>query len=197
MKRALTVVSLLAAALVFAQGRPAARDGGVAPSKAAPAPVDAGVAEPMRGPAPPSTAEYERLRKEVAELRTRTTELEQKAAKADALASDLDKLQKKLDALKGQVDAIEERRDNAEREIANRKAQTAQANATVNGVLQQLTTGNTANVEAWLRGAEQQYTGNAQKLVQLARNALGQGDLNATRQYLNLALIEAATPPAP
>ena len=47
-----------------------------------------------------------------------------------------------------------------------------------------------ANVDAWLRTAEGNSSGNAQKLVQLARQALAQQDLVAARQYLALALME-------
>jgi|GEM_PF-5817219 uncharacterized phage infection (PIP) family protein YhgE len=190
----LAIAAVVVSSWVLAQSKPVApaRDAGVVSVKPAPS-VDAGVPEPMRGPAPVSGAEVEKLKKEVAELRARTTELEAKAAKADALAADVKKLEKRLDEVKAQLDAVEERRERAEQDAAQRKAQVTQANATVNGVLTQLSTGNTANVDAWLRGVEQQYGGNAGKLVALARGALGQGDLNAARQYLNLALIEAAS----
>ena len=110
---------------------------------------------------------------------------------ADALAADVEKLRGKLDTLRADFDAAEERRNAAEREVATRKAQTAQATSTVTTVLQQLASGNTSNVDLWLRGAEQQYSGNASKLISLARGALAQGDLNAARQYLNLAVLEA------
>lgn len=192
MRRTLLATVAVVAALAGAQGKPApqpaARDAGVSAPK-----VDAGVPtpEPSRNPNAPPAAELEKLRKDVAELRTRVTDLEAKAAKADALAADLEKVRKKLDALQADSDAAEEKRANLERELATKKAQTTQASATVNVVLQQLTTGNTSNVELWLRGAEQQYSGNASKLVSLARTALAQGDLTAARQYLNLALLEA------
>ncbi len=185
------LVCVLVAGVSLAQGKPvASRDAGVVlPSKPMMA-ADAGVPEPMRGPAAPSGAEVEKLRKDVVELRARLTDLELKAAKTDTLANDLEKLSRKFDTLKADVDAAEERRGGAERELERRKVQTAQATTTVTAVLQQLSSGNTSNVDAWLRGAEQQYTGNAQKLVSLAREALSRGDLGSARQYLNLALLE-------
>lgn len=192
MRRTLLATVAVVAALTWAQGKPApqppTRDAGVPAPK-----VDAGVPtpEPLRNPNAPPAAELEKLRKDVAELRTRVTDLEAKAAKADSLAADLEKVRKKLDALQADTDAAEEKRATLERELATKKAQTTQASATVNVVLQQLTTGNTSNVELWLRGAEQQYSGNASKLVSLARTAIAQGDLTAARQYLNLALLEA------
>ncbi|MFZ5439340.1 MAG: hypothetical protein ACOZQL_04990 [Myxococcota bacterium] len=192
MKRLLAVMTAAVTVVAWAQGKPAPRDAGVAlPPKVT---ADAGVPEPLRKPDAPTTADVEKLRKDVAELRARVTELEPKAAKADALAADVEKLRKKLDALQADFDAAEERRASIEREAANRKAQTAQASATVNTVLQQLSLGNTSNVDAWLRTTEQQFSGNASKLVSLARAAMAQGDLNAARQYLNLALLEASAP---
>jgi outer membrane murein-binding lipoprotein Lpp len=190
MKKLALVLASLAVVAFAQQGKVAARDAGVPPPK--PSPADAGTAvEPLRSPTAPPAAELEKLRKEVSELRARVVDLEQKASKVDALTSDVEKLRGKLDALRADFDAAEERRNSAERETATRKAQTTQATATVTTVLQQLSLGNTSNVDLWLRGAEQQYSGNASKLVSLARGALAQGDLNAARQYLNLAVLEA------
>jgi outer membrane murein-binding lipoprotein Lpp len=181
-KLALVLTSL--AVVAFAQQGKVARDAGVvvAPKP----PPDAGTPEPVR-----VSPDVEKLRKEVTELRARVVDLELKASKADVLAADVEKLRGKLDTLRADVDAAEERRTAAEREVATRKAQTAQATSTVTTVLQQLSLGNTSNVDLWLRGAEQQYSGNASKLISLARSALAQGDLNAARQYLNLAVLEA------
>jgi len=187
-------VSLVLASVSLAQGRPQVKDGGTGAPKPVAALVDAGVPETVRGPAPVSSAEVEKLKKELVELRARTADLETRVARAEGLASDVEKLKKRVDEVRADFDAAEAKRANAQRELETRKANVAQANATVTAVLQQLSTGATSNVDAWLRGAEQQYSGNAQKLVSLARAALAQGDLNTARQYLNLALLEPATP---
>lgn len=188
------LVSMVLASVALAQGRAQVKDGGVAALKPVAAVVDAGVPEAQRGPAPVSGSEVEKLKKELVELRARTADLETRAARAEGLVGDVEKLKKRLDDVRADFDAAEAKRANIERELETRKANVAQANATVTGVLQQLSTGATSNVDAWLRGAEQQYSGNAQKLVSLARAALAQGDLSAARQYLNLALLEPAGP---
>ena len=159
---------------------------------------DAGVTlEPLRAPTPVTATDLDKLRKELNELRGRVSDLEGRLAKAEAAASEVGKLKEQLSALREQFDAAEEKRLSEEREVARRKAQTAQANATVQTVLQQLTLGTTSNVDAWLRTVEGQYQGDAAKLVSLARASFAQSDLIATRQFLVLALLEAARPPAP
>jgi hypothetical protein len=96
--------------------------------------------------------------------------------------------------LKARVDEDEERRLSEERELARKKATFAQATNTLQTVLTQLQTGNTANVDAWLRTVEGQLTGNASRLVSLARQSLATQDLAATRTYLGLAMMEPPTP---
>jgi len=195
-----TAMLVLAAGVALAQGNPrsvpstAARDAGVAVSKAS---ADAGVtasAEPLRVPGAASTGDVERLRKDVIELRAKVSELEQKATKAEALAADVEKLRQQLDTLKGRVDDEDERRAAEEREVARKKATFAQATNTLQTVLTQLQTGNTANVDAWLRTVEGQLTGNASRLVSLARQSLATQDLAAARTYLGLAMMEPPTP---
>jgi predicted RNase H-like nuclease (RuvC/YqgF family) len=194
-----TWVVVVAAGVALAQGTPksvpstAARDAGVAPSKNSP---DAGVvaSEPLRVPGTASTGDLDRLRKDVIELRAKVSELEQKATKAEALASDVEKLRQQLDTLKARVDEDEERRLSEERELARKKATFAQATNTLQTVLTQLQTGNTANVDAWLRTVEGQLAGNASRLVSLARQSLATQDLAATRTYLGLAMMEPPTP---
>jgi TolA-binding protein len=179
------------ASFALAQGKPAPaapRDGGVTVVR--PSPVDAGVpaAQVVSGPAP----ELEKLRKEVADLKLRTAELERQLL-AKPASTDLEKLNAKVDALTQKLDklsAAEERRADAEEAAATKKANTAAASSNLNAVLLQLVSGNTRDIEPSLRYAESVYTGNAQKDVQLARASLAQGDLNAARQYLMLALWE-------
>lgn len=194
MWRAFFAVSSLVALVAFAEPKSVpvpARDAGVAPVVRSSA--DAGVAAtPTLAANPASSAELEKVKKELADVKSKLSELEPKAARVDSLAADLKSLQDRFDDLKAKVEASEERRESAEREVAAQKAQVAQANTTVNAVLQQLSSGNTSNTQEWLRGVEQQYSGQAAKLVGLARQALAQGDLSAARQYLNLALLEAA-----
>jgi len=194
-----TGMLVLAAGVALAQGTPksvpstAARDAGVVVSKGG---ADAGVAanEPLRVPGAASTGDVERLRKDVIELRAKVSELEQKATKAEALAADVEKLRQQLDTLKTRVDDEEERRAAEEREFARKKATFAQATNTLQTVLTQLQTGNTSNVDAWLRTAEGQLTGNASRLVSLARQSFAMQDLVATRTYLSLAMMEPPTP---
>lgn len=177
------------AAVALAQGKPApARDGGVTSRLVA---VDAGVPLVMPGPTP----EVERLRKELNDLKLRTTELErQQQARVDALNAELEKMGKKVDELKTQVQRVadaEERRADAEEAVAAKRVSLTAASTSVNAVLVQLASGNTNGIEPSLRYAENTFTGNAQKDVQLARTALGQGDVAAARLLLLLALIEA------
>lgn len=197
MKKTMALVVMAGVAWAQAGSRPvttASRDAGVAVVKSA---SDAGVAstsEPLRVPGTASTGDVDRLRKDVIELRAKVSELEQKAAKADALAGDLEKLRQQLDTLKGRVDEEEERRLSEEREFARKKAAFAQATNTLQTVLTQLQTGNTSNVDVWLRTVEGQLTGNASRLVSLARQSLAMQDLVATRTYLGLAMMEPPTP---
>jgi TolA-binding protein len=190
----LSLALMLGAAPSAEQVAKTTRDAGVSkPSTDAGVAVDGGVAAGSSGSSA-NSVEVEQLRKQVGELRVRVVELEGRVVKVEALTAQVDSLKGKLDTLRGEFDEAERRRQSLERDAQARKAATSAANTTVNGVLQQLSTGNVSNVDAWLKGAEQQYTGNAQRLVQLARAALAQSDLNGARQYLNLALIEAATP---
>ena len=193
MKRALFFGSVVVAVSVaLAQGKPApvkasaTADAGVAVK---PAP-DAGVSEPLRVPGAATTADLERARTEISELRTKVSELEARVSKAEALSRDVESLRAKAEKLEARLDAEDERRDAEEREALRKKTAAAQTNQMLTGALQQLSTGNTANVDAWLRTAEGNSSGNAQKLVQLARQALAQQDLVAARQYLALALME-------
>ncbi|MDP1824357.1 MAG: hypothetical protein Q8L48_13970 [Archangium sp.] len=180
----------LVATVALAQGKPTpARDGGVTTSRLVA--VDAGV--PLVTPGP--TPELEKLRKELNDLKLRTTELERaQQAKVDALNAELDKLGKRVDELKTQLQKVaeaEERRSDAEEAAAAKKVALAAASTSVNAVLVQLASGNTSGIEPSLRYAENTFTGSAQKDVQLARSALGQGDVAAARLLLLLALIEA------
>lgn len=186
---------VIVASFVLAQARPATSpsrsDAGV--TAARPVVVDAGAPAAATGQSG-GTPEVERLRKEVAELKLRTSELERTQAKTDALGDQLEKVNKQLADLKGQLTKLndhEARRVDAEEAAQARKAATASAATSLNGVLGGLALGNTGGVDASLRYAESVYTGAAQHDVQLARAALAQGDLTSARAYLILALMEA------
>lgn len=196
----------LIATVVLAQPRPPTafpRDGGLggdAGSSARPAAAsDAGVA--AAAPAPVdrgSFAEVMQLRKDLADLRSRVSELERQNQDTQRQrSSEVDRLGKELEALKAQVSGLsqaEEKRGTAETALADQRAATATATTNLNGVLSQLSTGNTRGLEPSLQYAEQSFTGDAQRLVQLARQALAQGDLNNARRYLMLAINEANAP---
>lgn len=193
MKRVLFFgAAVVAGSLAWAQGKPApakasaTADAGVGVKPA----LDAGVSEPLRVPGAATTADLERARKEISELRTKVSELEARVTKAEAVSRDVEQLRTKADKLETRLDAEDERRDAEAREAQRKKTAAAQTNQMLTGALQQLSTGNTTNVDAWLRSAEANSNGNAQKLVQLARQALAQQDLVAARQYLALALME-------
>jgi hypothetical protein len=191
------VVSLLVVPVVLAQPRPAAapsRDGGV--------PLDAGVAArspsaadagASAAPGAPPAGEVERLKREVTELRARVVDLEQRQARASAAADDVERLRKEFDGLKGQVSKLQEaddQRSSAEASAAERRAAMTAAATNLGAVLSQLSSGNTRGIEPSLQYAEATFTGAAQRLVQLARQALAQGDLANARTYLALALAE-------
>ncbi len=193
-RKVLLLSVVVTASFVLAQARPATSpsraDAGVT---ARPVAMDGGAPAAATGQSGP-TPEVERLRKEVAELRLRTAELERQQARADALTERMEKFSKQLDDMKGQLTKLsdgEERRADAEQAAQAKKAVTAAATTSVNNVLGGLASGNTSGVDASLRYAESSLTGNAQHYVQLARTALGQGDLTSARGYLILALMEA------
>lgn len=192
-RKILLLSVMVAASWVLAQARPAARaDAGVPTPR--PPTADAGVptaATAQSGPTP----EVEKLRKELNELKLRTAELERQGqAKADALNEQVEKLTKRLDEMRGQLtklSAAEDRRADAEEAAQAKRAATAAATTSLNTVLTGFSSGNTAGAEASLRFAETAVTGSARNYVQLARAALGQGDLTAARGYVILALMEA------
>ncbi|MBL8914931.1 MAG: hypothetical protein JNM17_29770 [Archangium sp.] len=193
MKRLMFALTVLAG-LALAQGKPVppkvtttAVDAGVPPKPSA----DAGVAqEPLRVPGNATTADVERARKEIAELRVKVADLETRLTKAEGLSRDVDALRTRAEKLEARLDAEDERREAEEREVQRKKTVAAQNNQMLTGALQQLSTGNTTNIDAWLRSVESNTTGNVQKWVQLARQSLAQQDLVTARQYLVLALAE-------
>lgn len=204
MRKLLSIVFV--ASLALAQVKPAkpaapavpvaaaARDAGVvAPVRTAPA-ADAGVAVPAASGN--NAMELDRLRKDVSDLKLRTSELERaQQQKGDGLAAQVEKLNGQVEELKAQLARVTEaeaRRGDAEQAVVNQKSATVSASASVNSVLGVLASGNTSNIEPSLRYAESVFTGNAQRNVQLARAAIAQGDLSSARQYLLLALSEAA-----
>jgi hypothetical protein len=193
MKRTLLVSLLVLTSLALAQGKPnpakETKDAGVPAPALTVAKPDAGTAIPG-APAPATVADVDKLRKELADLRAKTTDLEARLTKAEALAKDTEQLRGKLEKLEARLDAADDRREAEEQEVARKKAVAAQNGQLINGALQALSTGNTTNVDAWLRTAEQNSSGNAQKLLQLARQALSQQDLVAARSYLALAMME-------
>jgi hypothetical protein len=169
---------------------------GVAPPTrdAGSASPDAGTIDAGRPPLAPAQADLEQARKEISALKLRATDLEAKTSRLESRLTEAEKFKSQLEALSARVLEVETQREQSEREVASKKANAAQAHANVSAVLAQLATGNTANVDGWLGLAEQLYSGNAQKLVTLARTALRQGDLANARQYLNLALLESPAP---
>lgn len=171
---------------------PVSRDGGLPLVRVA---TDAGVPSAPEPLVPNFTnLEVERLKREVNELKLRVVEVEKQHTKFDALSADFEKLSKRFDTLKSQTDAAleaEERRAEAERTAVSRRALTAEATNTVNGVLMQLSTGDTRGVERSLMAAEAAMGQNAQREMQQARASLQRSDLNSARLYLMMALMES------
>lgn len=135
-------------------------------------------------------ADVDRLRSELIELRTRLAAVEQRAARADELQSRLDEQKTRVDALTQRLDEADQRAEEKSRRIAERKAAFEQANASLVTALDRLTRGD-GNAEAALRAAEASYTGGALSLIQSARAAVANGDLNNARLYIELAMLEA------
>ena len=198
---------VLLASLALAQAKPAkpattaapaqnppaaARDAGVAPARTTAA-SDAGV--PMPAASGINSMEIDRLRKDVNDLKMRSVEAERvQQQKADALSAQFEKLSSQLEGIKSQLTRVtdgETRRAEAEQSVVSQRSATASASASLNSVLGVLASGNTSGIEPSLRYAENVFTGNAQRNVQMARAALAQGDVSAARQYLLLALSEA------
>ncbi len=155
-----------------------ARDGGVEESKA-------------QGPAPASSAELERLKRDLQDLRARTTELEQKVRQVDAVERKVDEVKKELATLSERVTANEDTRRDAERAVVEQKQRVQQATQGLVVADQQLASGNTESVSRALQVAEASYTGAALKYVQAARTSFSNGDLASTRTLLSLAVLEA------
>lgn len=171
-------IALLLAAAPDAGVVAPVRDGGTsaavieAPKKAAPA-------------ATSSSSELEKLKKEVAELRAKLSDTER------AHAEELGKVRKQVDKLQAWVDDEVERRETEAREAERRRVNANQVQSTVQTALTQLSTGNTANLEPWLRQAEAIASPDAARLLSLARSALAQQDLVGARQALLLATTVA------
>lgn len=160
--------------------------------------LDAGVAvvEPPRPLAPiphPVIAEVDQLRRDVVDLKTRAALLERQASQAEAMSAQLDKLSRQITSLQTQLSDTENRRTEKERQVAERRAQSEQAVASLGAAQQQLATGN-GNVGAALNYAESTLTGNALANIQAAKASLANGDLGSARIWIGLAIAEAQTP---
>ena len=168
-------------------------DAGVAVAKK-PA-LDAGVTvveppNPVAALSHPVIAEVAQLRRDVVELKNRTALLERQASQAETMSSQLDKLSRQITSLQTQLSDTENRRLEKERQVAERRAQSEQAVASLGAAQQQLSTGN-ANVGATLNYAETIFTGDALANIRAAKAALANGDLGSARIWISLAIAQA------
>jgi hypothetical protein len=139
-------------------------------------------------PKPTPDPELERLRHELTELKALVA---RQAAQTDALLTSVEKVSKQVAAIRSDLADAEQRKADAKTQVDAQRASTTQAIASLNWATQQLSTGS-ANVGDALKVAEAAFSGAALKDVQNARLALQNGDLSAARQWLALAMAEAA-----
>lgn len=111
---------------------------------------------------------------------------------APASAAEVEKLRAEVTALRERLEKIEKRFADEDEARETKAANAATIRTTLEGVLKQLQTGDTKNVDAQLRGLEKLATGDALKLLSAARASLAQNDLATARTSLMLALATPA-----
>jgi TolA-binding protein len=173
-------------------------DGGTAGSIPAPAaPVgDGGIAA---APAPPQpSAETLQLRAELEAMRVRVQVLEQQnelARQQNELArqqvQQLEQAVQTLEAIRAEAETANQERQANQRAAAQYAANAQAAVDALMGAVNQLQTGDT-NIEGALSAVESANIGTlVQKDINLARQALGNGDLGVCGSYLVQAITDA------
>jgi len=153
---------------------PAARDGGV-PARV----LDAG-----------SSVDGGTQAQQIQEMRARIATLEQQAAAAQQQAQQMSAINDQLQALREQLGAADAARQKQQQDAQARQEAVRSVIASLGVAQQQLSSGD-GSVGAALDQAQSTLTGQAQRDVQAAREALRNGDVYAARGYLAAAVSDA------
>jgi hypothetical protein len=153
---------------------PGARDGGV------PARInDAG-----------ASADAGTQAQQILELRARIATLEQQAALSQQQTQQMEAMNEQLQALRSQLADEANQRQQQQQNAQARRQAVQSAVDTLSAAQQQLSTGDAAIGNA-LDQAQSTFTGQAQRDIQAAREALRNGDLTAARYALSSAIANA------
>jgi hypothetical protein len=127
---------------------------------------------------------------QIQELRARIATLEQQAAMSQQQTQLMSAMNDQLQALRDQLAASEASRQQQQQETQARQQAVQSAISSLSAAQQQLALGDGA-IGTALDQAQSSFTGQAQRDVQAAREALRNGDLTAARGYLSAALSDA------
>jgi predicted component of type VI protein secretion system len=130
------------------------------------------------------------LQREIQQLRARVDSLEQERAQTQHNARQLEQVVQELQQLRQQVADAEAQRQAAEEQQRAQRASTQAAVDSLYSAQQRLAGGDSA-IEAQLDQAQSTFSGQAQRDIQAARNALRNRDLATARALLNAAISDA------
>ena len=154
------------------------------PGRLRPNPADAGA------PPAPRDAGPDETQRELQQLRARLELLEQERSQNQQTAQQLQQLSQDVQALRQQIADAEAQRAAAEQQRAADRASVRSAVDALYGAQERLAGGNSA-IEAALDQAQAAFTGQAQRDVAAARDALRNRDLSAARALLSVAISNA------
>jgi hypothetical protein len=153
---------------------PAAHDGGTRVP-----PVDAGL-----------VSDAGTMQSQLQDLRARITLLEQQLAASQQQVQQLAAMNDQLQALRSQLAASDSAKQQQQEQQQVRQEAVQSAIISLGAAQQRLATGDSSIGDA-LDQAQASFTGQAQRDVQIAREALRNGDLSQARAYLNAAVSDA------
>jgi len=145
-------------------------------------PSDGGVAQQDAGP--------DELRRELQALRGRVDALERERALAQGQSQQLEQIVRELRELRGQISAAEAQKQAQQEQKAVRYAQVQDTINTLYLAQQRLASGD-SDIGAALEQAQAVFSGQAQRDIAAARQALQNRDLAAARAYLVAAISDA------
>jgi hypothetical protein len=151
-----------------------------------PAGHDAGV--PAR--VPDASADGGTQAQQIQEMRARIATLEQQAAASQQQAAQMATVNDQLQALREQLGAADAARQQQQQQTQARQEAVQSAIGSLGAAQNQLMSGDTSIGNA-LDQAQSSFTGQAQRDIQAAREALRNGDLTAARYHLSNAISNA------
>ena len=124
------------------------------------------------------------------EMRLRISLLEQQLAASQQQVTQMAAMNSQLQALRDQLASTEAAKQQQQDQEMARKQAVNSAISSLGAAQEQLSLGN-SSIGAALDQAQSSFTGQAQRDVQVAREALRNGDLSQARAYLNAAISDA------